>query len=191
MRLQIKSVSGNSTYARAHGDGQRALKGRMNPYHRLPRRIRQDHRGCRILHHRLGRLVQQSSVSLQPRLRPTRRVRGRPRRDPQIRAATRIGAAQNLGRFNGRVFSSGSAGHSTRSTGGTEPKRPQAGPPRGTCLRSAGCDERVGSSCPQYPTGSNSQTYPSYATPVWQVGMSLTRLSVWLTAPYAMPKYCH
>lgn len=60
----------------------------------LPRRSLQDHRRHRVRHRRLGRLVQQPSPPRIARHDDPRRVREHPLRDPQTRAATRIGTAR-------------------------------------------------------------------------------------------------
>lgn len=51
-------------------------------------------------HHHPGRLVQHQTAPRHPRNGQPTRVRNHPLRDPEPRAATRIGAARNLGRFN-------------------------------------------------------------------------------------------
>jgi radical SAM superfamily enzyme YgiQ (UPF0313 family) len=65
------------------------------------------------------------AFGLEPRLRPTRRVRAGPLRDPQPRAATRIGAARNLGRFTlTRGHSTGGPGAGNSPASGSRVSNP-------------------------------------------------------------------
>ena len=81
----------------------RPVQDRVHPHHDLPRRPLPDHRRRRVRHRRLGRLVQQPTPPRHPRHGPARRVRASPLRCPQPRAATRMRAARNPGRFTPRM----------------------------------------------------------------------------------------
>lgn len=77
----------------------RPVQDRMPPHSGLPPRALQDHRRHRVRHRQLGRLIQQPPTPLDPRDGPTSRTRTGLLRCPQHRAAARMSAARNPGRF--------------------------------------------------------------------------------------------
>jgi hypothetical protein len=93
------AASAMPTTVRMMVEHQRALQGRVHPHHGLPPRPLQDAGRRRIRHRRLGRLVQPATTPRVSWHDQSHRVRNRPLRDPHPRAATRMRAARNLGRF--------------------------------------------------------------------------------------------
>ena len=81
--------------AEVRGSGDESPRVKKDP----PRLAIPHHRGRQMGHHLIGRLVEQRTPAQEPYLPSTQRSRASALRGPQPRAAARMEAAENLGRF--------------------------------------------------------------------------------------------